>query len=86
MASCPSFASRALRSCDLISRLIIRARLSAAFHGASAAASARAAASSAFHPRSTGGGAAANRPRASRPALHAACRPSLPDRSLPRGT
>ena len=73
MASCPSFASRALRSCDFISRLIICARLSAAFHGASAAASARASASSAFHPRSTGGGAAANRPRASRPALHGVC-------------
>ena len=73
MASCPSFARRAFRSCDVISRLIIRARLIAAFHGASAAASARARASSAFRPRSTGGGAAANRPRASRPTLQGAC-------------
>ena len=78
MASCLGSARRAARSCDLISRLIIRARLSAAFHGASAPrvkpagrlcpartyarACHRATTRWAFRPRSTGGGAAANRP------------------------
>jgi len=41
-ASCPSFARRAARSWDFISRLIIRARATAARHGASAAVAARA--------------------------------------------
>ena len=86
MASCPGFARRAARSCDRISRLIIRARASAAFNGASAAASARACASSACRPRSTGGGGTVNRPRASRPDVRGACPRGTWPGSLPRGT
>ena len=71
--SCPRFPSSAARSRNLISRLIFRARAIAAFHGSSAATSARACATSAFRPRNTGCGARANRPRASRRPLHGAC-------------
>jgi hypothetical protein len=73
MGSCPRFAISAARSCNLITRLIFRARAIAAFHGASAASLARAGATSAFRPRNTSCGARANRPRASRSPLRGAC-------------